>query len=62
MFAFHKNYENSATNSAFPTPAVTSATLAFAEEFMHYVRLDLEAPEVLRPLSRKCKLGLVFKL
>ncbi|MBX5329209.1 MAG: HAD family hydrolase [Candidatus Bathyarchaeia archaeon] len=40
-------------------PVVMSATLAFAEEFMRYVRLDSEAHEVLQQLSEKYKLGLV---
>jgi putative hydrolase of the HAD superfamily len=40
-------------------PLVTGATMAFAEEFMHYVNLDAEALDVLQKLHEKYKLGLV---
>jgi len=38
---------------------VNGATLAFADEFMHYVRLDEDAPYVLQKLHEKYKLGVV---
>lgn len=38
---------------------VCGATCAFCEEFMHYVRLDKDALEVLRKLRGKYKLGIV---
>jgi len=38
---------------------VTGATLAFCEEFMHYVRIDENAETVLRGLHWKYKLGIV---
>jgi HAD superfamily hydrolase (TIGR01509 family) len=41
------------------SPLITGATMAFAEEFMHYVSLDTEAPDVLQKLHGKYKLGLV---
>jgi putative hydrolase of the HAD superfamily len=40
-------------------PIVTGATMAFADEFMHYVHLDNEATEVLQNLKRRYKLGVV---
>ncbi len=40
-------------------PLIVDATMAFAEEFMHYVSLDTEALEVLQRLKGKYKLGLV---
>lgn len=40
-------------------PIITSATMAFADEFMRYVRLDAEAPDVLQKLSQKYKLALI---
>ncbi|HVO36808.1 MAG TPA: HAD family hydrolase [Candidatus Acidoferrum sp.] len=40
-------------------PIVTGATMAFADEFMHYVHLDNEAAEVLQNLKGKYKLGVV---
>jgi putative hydrolase of the HAD superfamily len=38
---------------------VSGATLAFADEFMRYVRLDEDAPPVLQKLKEKYKLGVV---
>jgi HAD superfamily hydrolase (TIGR01662 family) len=38
---------------------VNGATLAFADEFMRYVRLDEDAPYVLQKLHEKYKLGVV---
>jgi len=38
---------------------VQGATDAFCREFMNYTRLDVQAPETLRQLSGKYKLGLV---
>lgn len=38
---------------------VVGATVAFAEEFAHYVHLDVEAVGVLRKLCGKYKIGLV---
>jgi len=40
-------------------PVVSGATMAFAEEFMHYVRLDSDTIDVLQKLSKKYKIGLV---
>jgi HAD superfamily hydrolase (TIGR01549 family) len=40
-------------------PIVKGATTAFAEEFVRYATLDTEAPNVLRKLHEKYKLGLV---
>jgi len=40
-------------------PIVTGATMAFADEFMHYVHLDNEATEVLQNLKGRYKLGVV---
>jgi putative hydrolase of the HAD superfamily len=40
-------------------PVVVGATMAFADEFMNYVRLDHDAISVLRALKGKYKLGLV---
>lgn len=40
-------------------PVVIGATMAFADEFVHYVSLDKEAIAVLERLHRKYKLGLV---
>jgi len=40
-------------------PVVVGATMAFADEFMHYASLDKDALEVLQKLHRKYKLGLV---
>ena len=40
-------------------PIVKGATTAFAEEFVHYTKLDAEAPNVLRKLHEKYKLALV---
>jgi FMN phosphatase YigB (HAD superfamily) len=40
-------------------PIVKGATTAFAEEFVHYAKLDAEAPNVLRKLHEKYKLALV---
>lgn len=38
---------------------VVKATEAFSNEFMRYVRLDAEAPEILQKLHGKYKLGIV---
>jgi len=40
-------------------PLIIGATMAFAEEFMHYVSLDAEALDVLQKLHGKYKLGLI---
>jgi putative hydrolase of the HAD superfamily len=40
-------------------PLITGATMAFADEFIHYVSLDSETPDVLQRLYGKYKLGLV---
>jgi putative hydrolase of the HAD superfamily len=40
-------------------PVVAGATDAFCREFMNYVRIDEHAPEVLRELHGKYKLGIV---
>ena len=40
-------------------PLVTGATMAFANELMHYVRLDVDTVDVLRRLRGRCRLGLV---
>lgn len=40
-------------------PTVTGATSSFAEEFMHHIQLDREAPHVLKKLHQKYKLGLI---
>jgi HAD superfamily hydrolase (TIGR01549 family) len=40
-------------------PVVVGATMAFAEEFMRYVRLDEQAPDVLQKLHGKYRIGLV---
>ena len=40
-------------------PIVVGATMAFAEEFMHFVCLDDDAPLVLEKLHGKYKLGIV---
>jgi len=38
---------------------IVGATMAFADEFMHYVSLDKDALDVLEKLHRKYKLGLI---
>jgi len=40
-------------------PIVVGATMAFADEVMHYVHLDEDAPHVLQELHGKYKLGLI---
>jgi HAD superfamily hydrolase (TIGR01509 family) len=40
-------------------PVVTGATMAFADELMHYVHLDVDAVDVLSELRGKYKLGIV---
>jgi HAD superfamily hydrolase (TIGR01549 family) len=40
-------------------PVIKGATMAFAEKFMQYATLDAEAPNVLRKLHEKYKVGLV---
>jgi len=40
-------------------PLVVGATMAFADELLHYVRLDADTVDVLRKLRGKYKLGIV---
>ncbi|MGQ9726251.1 MAG: HAD family hydrolase [Candidatus Bathycorpusculaceae bacterium] len=40
-------------------PIVAGATMAFADEFMHFVCLDEDAPYVLQKLHEKYKLGII---
>jgi len=40
-------------------PIIAGATMAFADEFMRYVSLDVDAVDVLKKLRGKYKLGLV---
>lgn len=40
-------------------PLVTGATMAFANELMHYMHLDVDTVDVLRKLHGKYRLGLV---
>ena len=42
-----------------PSPIVVGATMAFTDEFMKYVHLDVDAVDVLRVLHGRYKLGLV---
>jgi HAD superfamily hydrolase (TIGR01509 family) len=41
------------------SPVVVGATMAFTDEFMRYVHLDVDAVDVLRALHGRYKLGLV---
>jgi len=41
------------------SPIVFGATMAFTDEFMHYVHLDADTVDVLRVLRGKYKLGLI---
>ena len=43
-------------------PIVVGATMAFADEFMHYVSLDTDTLYVLQKLQEKYKLGLISNL
>ncbi len=40
-------------------PVIVGATMAFADELLHYVRLDADAVDILRKLRGKYKLGIV---
>ena len=40
-------------------PVIVGATMAFADELLHYVRLDADAIDILRKLRGKYKLGIV---
>lgn len=40
-------------------PVIVGATMAFADELLHYVRLDADAVDILRKLHGKYKLGIV---
>ena len=42
-----------------PNPLVTGAAMAFANELMHYVHLDVDTVDVLRKLRGRYRLGLV---
>jgi len=44
------------------SPVVVGATMAFADELMHYIHLDVDAVEVLKELHGRYKLGLVSNL
>lgn len=44
---------------AVSSPVIVGATIAFTDEFMHYVHLDAETIDVLRVLRGKYRLGLV---
>lgn len=44
------------------SPLVVGATIAFTDELMHYIHLDVDTVEVLRALHGRYKLGLVSNL